>query len=767
MEAVSARAGGDTPWVLEALGVAWTIAAAVLVLLPALRPGVSLGPFDLLSRFGLTRQPGVHVHNAVQADQIQQFVPWTNLAWHQVHSGQLPLWNPYSVLGMPLAFNWQSSVFSVPTLVGYLFPVSYAYTAIVLTKLVIAGTGAYVLCRVLRLGPLAAAFGGTVFELSGPMIVHAGWPHTSVTCWAGWILVAVVGLLRGSHRVGNTTLLAGSIGLAVYGGHPESLVVMGVAVALFVVVCLVARGREARGLRLRPLRDLAIGTVCGFGLGAPLLFPGVQLGLSSARGSEPGAPSFPLTHGPNLLAVGLQGNDFRTAAYVGVVTLALAVVGARLSWHRPEVKALVVVALVTALLTFLSPVDHLLGLLPGAHTVAWSRSVMLLALALAVLAAVGVDALAREKRDRTAVLWTAGSFGVLGVVVLGLEVAAQLGLASAVERHQASLAWPAIQAVAGVGVAAIWWRSIRPGAPRATKARPGPAWGLLLFLALETGFLLGAGIPFWSVSSSYFPTNPGITALQRTAGSDLVGYGSCRSLRYLTGSAKQVGLWPNINVVYGIDELAVYDPILPTSYYREWLALSDQRTPPSLKQLGIFCARILTVAQARVFGVQYVLEPPGKRGPVGSVPVERVGVETLFSIPGSAPATLTPEPAGGAQLPTEAPGTPVPVTHPDPASWRLVVDGATANILRLRLTNAPGWHATLDGRPLALEPWASGVMLQAHVPPGRHVVVVHYWPNAFSAGIAVGAVTVMGFGVVGCAAVVLGRRRPRRPTPTS
>ena len=54
---------------------------------------------------------------------IAQMIPWTTLAWTQVHHGQLPLWNPYSGLGMPLAFNWQSAPFGLPALVGYLFPV--------------------------------------------------------------------------------------------------------------------------------------------------------------------------------------------------------------------------------------------------------------------------------------------------------------------------------------------------------------------------------------------------------------------------------------------------------------------------------------------------------------------------------------------------------------------------------------------------------------------------------------------------------------------
>ncbi len=285
--------GPTTKVVYDVVGILWTVACAAVVLIRALRPGVSLGPFDLLTRFGTTHQPGVVVHNAIQADQIQQFVPWTDLAWHQVHSGILPLWSQYNVLGTPLAFNWQSSVFSVPELVGYLFPVSAAFTAVVLTKLVIAGAGAYVLCRVLGLGPLSAAFGGTVFELSGPMIVHGGWPHTSVTCWAGWILAAAVLLMRGRHRLRHTVMLAVVVALAVYGGHPESLVVLGATVLVFVAVYLVVRARSAQDAVARPIRDLVVAGVCGLGLAAPLLLPGVQLALNSVRRYGSGSPPTP------------------------------------------------------------------------------------------------------------------------------------------------------------------------------------------------------------------------------------------------------------------------------------------------------------------------------------------------------------------------------------------------------------------------------------------------------------------------------------------
>ena len=68
------------------------------------------------------------VHYTGPGDQIEMLIPWTTLAWTQVHHGHLPLWNPYSGLGMPLAFNWQSATFSLPALVGYCPAVRLAFT---------------------------------------------------------------------------------------------------------------------------------------------------------------------------------------------------------------------------------------------------------------------------------------------------------------------------------------------------------------------------------------------------------------------------------------------------------------------------------------------------------------------------------------------------------------------------------------------------------------------------------------------------------------
>jgi hypothetical protein len=113
---------------IEIVGVAWVVGAAVAVLVPALAHGQFLGSYGWLSGFGLTQSKSVvWLHGNAGADQIDQMIPWSSLAWTQIHQGHLPLWNPYSALGTPLAFNWQSSAFSLPALVSYALPLRYGY----------------------------------------------------------------------------------------------------------------------------------------------------------------------------------------------------------------------------------------------------------------------------------------------------------------------------------------------------------------------------------------------------------------------------------------------------------------------------------------------------------------------------------------------------------------------------------------------------------------------------------------------------------------
>jgi hypothetical protein len=294
--------GGRVNNWLHVASVAWLVTAVGAVLAPVFAHGSSFGSYDVLSQFGVLQQHGNVIHNLQGGDQSDQIIPWATLAWTQVHHGQLPLWNPYEALGMPLAFNWQTAAFSLPSLIGYLFPLRLAFTVQVIVTLVIAGTGMYVLCRVLRLGTLACVFAGTVFELSGPMLGWLGWPHSAVLSWSGWLFASALLVVRGRHRLRNITFIALVIALMVYAGQAEVLTLSGLALLVFLVVLFVQRAPIIGGTGpiRRPIIDLSIGVITGLALGSPLLLPGLQVASGSQRAVPGGDPAEILKGNPAL-----------------------------------------------------------------------------------------------------------------------------------------------------------------------------------------------------------------------------------------------------------------------------------------------------------------------------------------------------------------------------------------------------------------------------------------------------------------------------------
>ena len=768
---ISTRARPRHSWVFDVLGIAWVLGAAAAALGPALAHGASLGPFDWLSPYGLSRQPGVAIHNRQSFDQITEMIPWTSLAWTQVHHGQLPLWNPYSALGMPLAFNWQSATFSLPALVGYLFPLHLAYTAQVLVTLVVAGIGAYVFCRVLGVGVLGCVMAGTVYELSGAFFGWLGWPMASVFSWVGWLFAAALLVVRGRRRARPIAFFAVVVAMTIYSGQPDAMVLLATALLVFVAALLLLRtsGLGGSGPVRRPIVDLAVATAAGVALGAPLLLPGGQLLLGSLRGAKGGSQALPPR---DLMYVFFQGFDgspaghtwfgpsfyVRTASYVGVIAVVLAVVALARALERggrrPEIVAVGAVALVTVALVLVPPL--VLG------SVQWHRALLPMDFAFAVLAGVGADVLVRSYARRTTLSWAAACFAAALVLMAVIFTFGRGRLPTAETAIRAkSFIWPVVQGALGLavvaGLAVARRRVDRSVHSRRHRLAAG-WWAAATLLACETVFLVAAGAPLWSSSPDYLPPTAAETALRAAVGSSLVGLGTSTCF-----TPDQMGIVPNVNVALGVQEFAVYDPLLPHAYDSTWLAQTGQeallRPTTAIVPFSVFCPAVTSVALAQRFGIGFVLEPARLRpSPVGFVLVERIDGENLYRVPGAAPAVLVPSAHDGTLPGIDAPGTPVAVDNPDPATWRLVTRSAGPAVLRLHLTDVPGWDASIDGKPLSLQRY-SGVMLQAWVPPGRHIVELHYRPEAFSVGIAVAGVAVIG--LVGGPLAVRARRRLR------
>jgi hypothetical protein len=741
----------------DVLGIIWVLASGLAILVPVFIHGWILGPFDLISRDGLTSQSGISFHIFQNSDLINSLIPWWDTAWQQVHDGHLPLWNPYGGLGMPLAFNWQSAPFSLPALVGYLAPLRDAFTVGVVVNLVVSGAGAYFLGRILGLGAMASAVVGTVFELSGPLAAWLGYPFPAVMSWSGFMFAFGLLILRGRHRAGYIVALAVCIAFSLYGGAPEGFVVLMTAFALFFAVVLLCRTSwlGGAGAILRPVFDLAVATVAGCALAAPFALPGLQLTSQSIRNTSgidsalkpyaitylamPAFDGLPIFHHGRVVVFGYTYFYVQTAMYVGITALVLAALAIVLRRNRPEVRGFAIVIIACLAVVFFQPLISLVGQLPLLGHVEWLRALMPMALAIAVLAGFGLDLVVRSASPGQAARWLGIGFGVAAFVLLCIWLFGRghLGPADASVRAH-SFIWPAVETAAGLAAAGfLFWahRSADPD-PSGGVARPivrgvpltrppvGVIAGFIMLTAL-TVFLVSSGATMMQSSPNSFPRTTTIDTFSKTVGSSLVAFGSgC-----LNGPG--LGFDPNVNDVYGIQELEVYDPIVPKKYFTAWL--QDTHSAPGLPSYNLFCPKVTSASEAREFGVTYILEAPGHAGPSGGIFVGRFDDEELYRVPGAGAATVTPL-VDGELPPDDATGKPISVHHSSPTEWSMKTSSDSPQVLRLHLSDIPGWRGSIDGKPLALEPYA-GMMLQARIPAGDHTIVLHYWPQNLTYGI--------------------------------
>jgi hypothetical protein len=199
----------------------------------------------------------------------------------------------------------------------------------------------------------------------------------------------------------------------------------------------------------------------------------------------------------------------------------------------------------------------------------------------------------------------------------------------------------------------------------------------------------------------------------------------------------------------------------------------------------------LTPQVLEILNVRYVLSPPSGK-PFGSIRQEKVYASAenqlvVTRLPDARPrayftasarfapteeraaeALLSPDAAGSVVLvgpASPSPGppgiVPVEVTLYEPDRVALTSVSDTAGWVVLSDRWYPGWSATLDGRPAAIE--RANVMVRAvEVPAGRHEIVFTYRSRLFATGAWISGTAWLAF----LGAWLFGLRpRPRTPAP--
>jgi hypothetical protein len=549
-------------------------------------------------------------------------------------------------------------------------------------------------------------------------------------------------------------------------------------------------------------------------LSSPLWLPGIAVIRQSVRAGRVASTGIPLHFGLLLFAQGYDGLPLQTAAapagtwigtsfnynetasYVGVVALALALAAVLVAWRRPAVIGLALTVVVTALIVFnlghRAPVQRLITH-AGLQGIALQRMLIVLGFALAVLAGLGLEVALRRWRDplvqgalATSALAVAAVIGLMWARSFSRALLPEATAAvphappvSAGSIRRAALLWPTAETAAMVlAVAALVVvsrlgrrRGQRQGhvaQPQLDAGRRPEALGGAAVLALQSAFLLFAGVGLNSYAPAMYPSDTAVQMLQRLVGSHLLGLdgpntacaagttSSC-GVRQWTG----IGLYPEMNLPYGIDELAVHDPLSPKSYFDSWPVPDAGQDAGGL---NLFAPAVDSVPLARRYGVQDLLVQKGTPVPPGTRPL------ATLEGPTKAPVQLVVVPASGRFSFAGGRARVLASSHPGDATYdlRVSVPPGPSQQLILRITAAPGWHISADGHPLAVST-VDATFLSVRVPGGTTSVVATYRPALLEAGFvlalvalaALAALVALEHDALGWLARAAGRRTAR------
>jgi hypothetical protein len=193
-------------------------------------------------------------------DTADFYAPLFRFEYDQWHAGRLPLWNPLSNLGQPLAATGTASVFYPAKLLFHLpLDFDWALRLYLVGHLLLAAGGVYYLARYMRASVAAAG----IATLSYTFCANVLFQQTNVVflvgaAWLPWAVAAALRMLReGSLRW--AVALGAILALVVLGGDPQAAYHAGL-LAVGAALVLWRAGNTKYGFqnRLGPLTPAAL-----------------------------------------------------------------------------------------------------------------------------------------------------------------------------------------------------------------------------------------------------------------------------------------------------------------------------------------------------------------------------------------------------------------------------------------------------------------------------------------------------------------------------
>ena len=574
---------------------------ATALLHRALLPNYTLLPLDLIQSIA----PWDHLDlgplaNSLISDPFYSFFPRRHFLTTAIGSGQIPLWNPYTLSGTPVFANPNFQPLYPPNLIAAVFlPAHHALPWLAWGHLILTGWLMYGFLRQRRLHWLANVLGGGIWMLNAYLVVWLENPHRlSTLAWLPGIFWAYQKAVD-ERRLDYAAVGGVLLGLSILGGQVQFIFASGLVLGVYVLSIMVWDGYRSRRWSLRPLLPLFTIGIIGLGIGAIALIPAGEFASLSQRARF--TPEtilrsrLPWQHIITLVAPDFFGNPVNPegywgqlpnyaelATYFGVVSLLLALTAPFVARRRQFVFAAVAVTIFVLAIVLGTPLVRLIFLFPGAQFLALRRFLFLLPLCGAWLAAIGLDGwLAAPKKRR----W------VLAPILFLLFAVSLIMLWT----HQAS-PWSHLATYIDLARSALLLL-LAAGLLLVLSRQPRVVGSLLVLLVFVD--LLQWGWDFNpTISTDYlYPENEVVEYLQQ----DTSLY------RVLPLQSERLIFGPNILSIFGVQTIGGYTPLIQADYFDLYKTISDQvdfawlRSSPNKLAMSVFEPMV------SILNVKYVL----------------------------------------------------------------------------------------------------------------------------------------------------------------
>ena len=688
-------------------------------------------------------------------DIAGQVLPWFQFEAREIRHGRMPLWDPHLWMGQPLLaqaqpgaaypLNWL--LFLMPLRNGLIRPESLNWYFVVIRFMAIAF--AYALCRDLGRSRWASLIAGCVFGLAG-FIGGTDWPQmVNGAVWAPLVLLFLLRSARGQSPLFSAALSGGFLGLAWLSGHhqiPLYTTLTVAAVWLFFAL-------EGRRVHWNIVRLAAIAFVAMFLVSAFQTLPAYEYGRLALRWV--GAPNpvgwnekVPYSvHAQyslpphTLIGIFVPGVSQNGDPFVGVAAFVLALMGYALAWRERVVRIFTAIALSGLLIAlgshnvFHGVLYSLVPLVEKARVPA--AAIFIFQVGLIVLVAFGVDGFFSPQIQSRWKLRITAATAIFGFALWGLCLGAALA---------AKLKFELDDRIELTGLIAILLAGLLLALLKGRLARSHAAAALLILLLVELGN--DSGFAFPQVQNGHrlpekFETSADIAQfLKQQPGLFRV-------------EIDENELPQNFGDWYGVDVLSGYTAsLLSTVLSMEWWTERDKqllnvayyisKKPARPEQVQVFeGATGLKVYRnpqflPRTWAVhQAVLvkdRPETNR--LIQDPNFDLRRNVLISAPAPSMESCAPD------------NDQVQITRRTSSSIVMDATLACTGMVVMSESYAPGWNATVDGRPVTVRE-VFGALRGVAVPGGKHRIEMRYRPLSFRLGAGFTVAGIVGICVLG------------------